>query len=814
MTYSQSIQQPAMEMVPGETQRPPDAANLISALWRYRWAAILPMAIGIILGFLVFLKTEETFQSTTRLMVESDSTAILDSVTGEMVGGVPSIEVIESQLFSDEVLMTAYNDPRVQVFHEEEFPEGPEQFMSVVVGGKALTLEPEVTDLKTGSAIVTLMHFESTNPELCQNAVKAFSDALQVFYNKKYSGTRSELIKYMQVATEKLHPKLEALESQYDAFRRDAPLVWDSEGAAINPHRESQLKLLGKRAEMNELKRRMATEYAAIKSITETSQDPRIAISVISQLLDRRITLPQTHNPSMGIGASDQLLGELSVDESLVPTLVERMKLASEFGEGHPTVKQLDLQIDVMRRELKDLMNDRVDRIGELIDNDERDLQNASQVLDAISKGVAAEVAVLERQEKDLDELIAQEAAGASRLAKYEQQNNSMVRQIERTSELMEQLEEQVARVNLTEDESKTRVLELTAASPARRVGPVWIKMLGLGGLIGLALGSGLALLLEKNANTFRDADEVCRLLGTTILTHIPFYKGRVRKERKGVLNPYKDLDPYLAVVHAPSSVAAEAMRSCRTAIFFELASISGGKVIQVTSPLPGDGKSTVAGNLACSIAQSGKRTLLVDCDLRRPQLTENFGMDDDMGLTNVLNGECDPADAMHQTPVPSLQVMPSGPIPANPAEALTLTEMGELLDHMRDEYDYVILDTPPLLVVTDPSIIASMADGVVTTLRIRRKSKPNAKEAMNILRAVGAKSLGVIINNSDESTSSDGYRGYGYYRHGRKTSRYYRQADSGMNQDAIVVSGRGVAPLPKPAKAQLVGPTDENTEG
>ena len=222
--------------------------------------------------------------------------------------------------------------------------------------------------------------------------------------------------------------------------------------------------------------------------------------------------------------------------------------------------------------------------------------------------------------------------------------------------------------------------------------------------------------------------DEVCRLLGTTILTHIPFYKGRVRKERKGVLNPYKDLDPYLAVVHAPSSVAAEAMRSCRTSIFFELAGITGGKVIQVTSPLPGDGKSTVAGNLACSIAQSGKRTLLVDCDLRRPQLTENFGMDDDMGLTNVLNGECDPTDATHQTPLPTLQVMPSGPIPANPAEALTLTEMGELFDFVREHYDYIILDTPPLLVVTDPSIVASMADGVVTTLRIRRKEQAKRK--------------------------------------------------------------------------------------
>ena len=464
--------------------------------------------------------------------------AMKDMVTGEMVSGVPSLDVIESQLFSDKVLITAFNDPRVKVFHEDEFPDGFPQFVEIVVDGEALTLESEVTEQLAGSAIVMLLNFNSTNPELCQNAVKAFSDALQAFYHEKYRGTRSELIKYMQVATEQLHPKLENLERQYGDFRRDAQLVWDSEGNALNPHRERQLALLVKRSELDELKRQMATEYAAIRSISETAQDPIIAISVISQLLDRRIALPQSANANVGIGASDPIIGGLGVDESLVPRLVDRSKLAAEFGEGHPTVKQLDLEIEMLRRELKTLMNDKVERIGELMDNDERDIDNARKMLEAISQGVAAEVAVLDRQTKDLDELIAQESVSANKLGKDEQRNIEMQRQIERTSELMDQLQEQMARVNLTEEESKTRVVELTAATPARLVGPVLLKMLGIGGLLGLALGSGLALLLEKNANTFRDADEVCRLLGTTILTHIPFYKGRVRKERKGVLNP------------------------------------------------------------------------------------------------------------------------------------------------------------------------------------------------------------------------------------------------------------------------------------
>ena len=213
--------------------------------------------------------------------------------------------------------------------------------------------------------------------------------------------------------------------------------------------------------------------------------------------------------------------------------------------------------------------------------------------------------------------------------------------------------------------------------------------------------------------------------------------------------------------------------------------------MIQITSPLPGDGKSTIACNLASSIAQSGKRVIAIDCDLRRPQLTDNFDARERLGLTNVLNGECEPLDAAHATPIPKLSVMPSGPIPSNPAEALSLPLMNELLDYLREHFDYIILDTPPLLVVTDPSIVASMADAVAMTIRIRRKSKPNARESLNILNGVGANVLGVVINNSDEAGSSDGYRGYGYYKYGRYGGAYYRRNGS-SNGTSVSVTSNG----------------------
>ncbi|TWT84829.1 Tyrosine-protein kinase ptk [Planctomycetes bacterium CA13] len=792
-----------------------NSPDLLAALWRYRWAVILSAIAGAVIGFLVFLKMPETYESATRLMVESDQPAILDTMTGDLVGGVPSIEILESQLFSDRVVAMTFQDPRMVPFHEE-FEGNVSNFISVAQ--KSMELESEIQDVRSAQSLVAVLRFQHTDPELAEAAVKSFSDALQKFFNERHKNSRGDLIRLISVAIEQLHPKMSELERQYRDFRRDAPLVWNADGAAINPHRERQLFLVGRRSELVEQMRQKAVLLAAVKSISGQTEDPRISLNVISQLFNIRVNLPySSEQAAKHLEAEDTKLGQLQIDEQLVPLFIERSKLASQFGAEHPTVRDLDKELSMMKEELQRIVTEQISRVLELRAENQIELsdpaQEAQEAVDAILVAAEAEVNLVGAQINELEKQIEDEKIAAIKLAKFEQDDAGMLREIERNHELMSQLEEQMARVSLTEESGGTRVVELTAPSMAYLISPMIIKCLGIGIFLGLALGSGLSLLLEKNANTFRDPDEISEMLGAPVLTHVPFFKARPKRVKQGEEDVYQSLDNSLAVLHHPASVAAEAIRSCRTAVFFDTASIEGGKVIQVTSPLPGDGKTTVAGNLAVSIAQSGKRVLAIDGDLRRPQLTDNFVMQDQMGLTNVLNGDCDPSDACHDTPVPTLHVMPSGPIPANPAEALTLPEMGELLDLLREEYDYIVLDTPPLLVVTDPSIVASLVDGVVMTLRIRRKSKPNAKESVNILRAVGGNLLGVVINNSDESGSSDGYKGYGYYRYGHYTGRYHRRKSGDgkshrrSNKDSktpMVIEGRGVS-MRKPRAAEVV---------
>ncbi|MEO1527026.1 MAG: polysaccharide biosynthesis tyrosine autokinase [Planctomycetota bacterium] len=792
----------------------------MGALWRYRWAVILPGIVGGVIGFLVYCTTEETYRSTTKIMVESNRPPIFHAITGEVMNGVPDIEVLGAELYGDTVAQMAFNNVNMQPYREL-YDNNLSDFTLKVL--ETLEIEPIVTDVKTAESLVTYLHFDSKDPEHAEAAIKAYSKALQDYYNEKHKSTRSEFIRLVEIAIKELSPTLSDMERRYNEFRRDAPLSWDVDGNAINPHREQKAYLTKLRAERVQHLRSKEALLASMEAVATEDIEPRIAISVMSQLLGVKVASGTTQKQDPLAG--DNILAVIDLEKQLLPLIVERNQMERELGPSHPTVRTLDEELNTTRTELMRLVREQSDRITKLREDWYESLGDpdvhAQQTVVGVLGAQRAEVTSLQRQVAELDEQIVTEKALAAKLAQYEQDDEAMKREIEQHRELMRQLEEKMGHARLSDDESVTQVIELKAPSKAVLVGPVLLKLGGIGTFLGLLLGGGLAVLLEKNANTFRDSEEVAKFLGVTVLTHIPFFRGKRRKTKKGEVDPYKTLSTDLAVVHQPSSIASESVRSLRTAVFFDLNKIGGGKVIQITSPLPGDGKSTLACNLACSIAQSGKRVLAIDCDLRRPQLTDNFDCDDKLGLTNVLNGECEPLDAAHPTPLPKLSIMPSGPVPNNPAEALSLPLMNELLDYLREQFDYIVLDTPPLLVVTDPSITASMADAVILTLRIRRKSKPNAREALQILSGVGANVLGVVINNSDEAGASDGYRGYGHYRYGAYHNHYYRRGTGGAGTSVAVSNGRlrrtnegrPVAMAAGPAKSASESPSSNGEE-
>jgi capsular exopolysaccharide synthesis family protein len=215
-----------------------------------------------------------------------------------------------------------------------------------------------------------------------------------------------------------------------------------------------------------------------------------------------------------------------------------------------------------------------------------------------------------------------------------------------------------------------------------------------------------------------------------------------------------------------PRSVVAEAYRTVRTAVYFG-AGENRCKTILVTSPEPGDGKTTSASNLAIAIAQTGRSVLLLDADFRKPTQHKNLDIKDAVGLSSVLAGREPVSRAIQHTGVEGLDILPCGPIPANPSEILNSREFGELIDNLAAKYDHILFDSPPVNAVTDARILGAVCDATILVLRADKSTRKSGEHARNALLSVGARLLGVIVNDAPHRK---GYEVYG--------GTYYGQPD------------------------------------
>ncbi len=220
-----------------------------------------------------------------------------------------------------------------------------------------------------------------------------------------------------------------------------------------------------------------------------------------------------------------------------------------------------------------------------------------------------------------------------------------------------------------------------------------------------------------------------------------------------------EDVAQRLVTIADPTGVASEAYRTIRTNLLYSLVD-NPPKVVALTSPGQGEGKSTTCANLGVVLAQAAKRTLILDCDLRRPVIHKYFGLRNLHGIMDVLAGEHNLQEVWHE-PVEGLQVVPVGPVPLNPAEVLGSQRFSRLLTGVREEFDYVLIDASPIGPVSDPAILATQVDGVLLVLDAQNTRKGAVRQSIRSLQAVDANILGTIMNNAKISKSE--YYSYGY---------------------------------------------------
>lgn len=212
-----------------------------------------------------------------------------------------------------------------------------------------------------------------------------------------------------------------------------------------------------------------------------------------------------------------------------------------------------------------------------------------------------------------------------------------------------------------------------------------------------------------------------------------------------------------------PKSPISEAYRTLRTNI--EFSSVAQEvRVIMMASAQPGEGKSTTAANLAVAYAQAGKKVLIIDCDLRKPTMHHIFNLSNRIGFTNLMMHKFSMHETIRDTSIMNLSVITSGPIPPNPSEMLGSNRMNELLEELKQHYDILIIDTPPALAVTDAQIVSTKVDGVVLVINSGEVKQELALKVKMNMQHVGARILGVVLNNM----SRDNEDSYYYYYYGK----------------------------------------------
>lgn len=306
---------------------------------------------------------------------------------------------------------------------------------------------------------------------------------------------------------------------------------------------------------------------------------------------------------------------------------------------------------------------------------------------------------------------------------------------------LLKKLKE--ADINDQVTDADIRILE-AAKRPEVAIAPRTGRNLGVAAVLGLCLALVLAYLVEYFDRSVGSAEEVTRALGLATL---------------GVVGSFGRRRPEALAVEGGGSLG-EAFRTLRTNLRFSHVDVPR-RVVLVTSTGPEEGKSTVVSNLGASLAQSGRRTLVIDTDLRRPSLHRTLGAPRSRGLADILAGDASPEDAIRSTRIGGLDVLPCGTVPANPAELIESARLQELLAALRGRYEYVILDSPPAGGLVDASLLSSLADGVLFVIEPGRFDWRAIRGALRQLERAGARVYGAVLNKAE----ADGAASlYGYY--------------------------------------------------
>lgn len=711
-----------------------DEFDIWGFLKRRKAFIILLGILGAGIAWLIFERQEPIYRSAALVQVIHKNTGVGNDSA-----------YIDRQLQDATLVMTS---PGLLAAAYEHHQLGTLTLLQGLPADKAGDAMASMTEVTTGFEKTTIIEVavEGTLAGETPDIANAIAEEYVNTQMENYKDARGELATLLLATRDDLHVELKSKELEYSEFRERTGLM--SDGA--NPHRERQRAYWSQLATLTTEEAVLTAELSTLERALESGDSRDAMLMAIGQLRERPQSETKPDGPDTWVR---------SMEERLIPLVLQEQKLALEVGLGHPKLIQIERQIEMTKDFLRKHAASKTKQI-QLPPADSTDF------LAAYVQSLRQKIETNATARKQMQILTDEAAELARSLGSEENEDRSRRSEIARLTRLFDDTSQQLSEMQLGNEVEAIKAQILVPARTGRLVFPILLKFIGIGTVLGGFLGVGLGYLVELADRSFRKPEDIIREFGFPLVGHIPFMKAKQLGEEKGT----DEFDRSAVCLHQPRSRAAEAFRSVRTAVCF---GAFGGErsVIQITSPTAGDGKSTLSLNLSISLALSGKRTILVESDFRRPRIHKLTGINNKLGIVDVLRGDAELTDCIQASSVESLSILPCGSRPKNPAELLSRPEYEQLLHVLREKFDYVIIDTPPVLFVTDATVVAQRVDGVLLTTRLSRHARDSVRKALDQLRDIGATVTGIVINGVEES---DGYGSYRYSGYQYRNSDYY----------------------------------------
>lgn len=726
---------------PGEAQAAFDLRTQLLIVWAHKWVVLA--TILLVSGGVAYwtLRQPRVYEAVCSIEYDPSPVRPLGTKVEDVASPVMSIfsnreffetqnRIIGSRAVAERVVT------RLGLHRDPEFFGIPAEqraaWEGAAIEDAAESLRGRVTVEQVRDTRMVLIKVRDNSPERAQRLANAVAAAYIDRATETRTRTTGQAIEFLGAQVDDLEGELRSADEALHHFK--------SEHDVLSLSMEDRQNLIAN--EMELLSRSLTETH--VHRIELQSRVTQLRVAVQGDALTGA-------SPAIeAIDAVQELRARLRLKTA------ERESLRTRYGASHPLMVALNTEITQIESDLR-------------------------REVDTVLRASEAELREVQGTERGLQSALAQANTQGLELNRWEMEYGHLVRTRDSKAALYDLVLKRSAEAGLSGMQRVEYVRQIDSALlPRTPVAPRVTMNILVGIIAGIVLGLALAVLLERSDRRIRHAEDL-EALGLPVLGIVPRFDGAAtsgpKKRRRGGNNaPFNaDLITHLQ----PMSSVAENLRTIRTNLSF-MGADNGLHAFCVTSAAPREGKSTIVINLAISLAQNGKRVLLVDTDMRRPRLHRAFKVAARRGISNALVGEAKVADLVIHTEVPNLDLIPCGPIPPNPSELLHTENFRKFLADAKSQYDHVVFDTPPLGAVTDAAVLTPQLDGVILVVKAQSTTRDAIRASARQLNDINGRIFGAIFNDVDLRSSRYGQGTYYYYRR----EGYYASEDDSDNQD------------------------------